>query len=120
MRVQGTKPSTWIAAALVMGLLLALSLPGVNRPRTSRRFESSKNSRKIAVAILSYHNAHLQFPPPAGHDKDGLQLLSWRVHVLPFLGEQDLYNEFHLNEPWDSEHNKSLIARMPAVFKNPA
>jgi hypothetical protein len=35
---------------------------------------------------------------------------------LPYLGEEELYKEFHLNEPWDSEHNKKLLDRMPAVY----
>ena len=30
-----------------------------------------------------------------------------------------MYNEFHLDEPWDSEHNKALIAKMPASFRDP-
>ena len=31
-----------------------------------------------------------------------------------------LYDKFHLDEPWDSEHNKKLIAEMPAVFQSRA
>jgi len=42
---------------------------------------------------------------------------AWRVLILPFLDRQDLYQQFHLDEPWDSEHNKKLIAKMPAVFR---
>ena len=45
--------------------------------------------------------------------------MSWRVHILPYLEQQALYNEFHLDEPWDSEHNKKLIAKMPAVYAEP-
>ncbi len=43
--------------------------------------------------------------------------LSWRVHLLPFLEEQTLYDRFHLEEPWDSEHNLSLLEFMPEVFR---
>ena len=39
--------------------------------------------------------------------------------ILPFLEEEKLYKEFHLDEPWDSEHNRKLLTRMPKVFKNP-
>jgi hypothetical protein len=46
--------------------------------------------------------------------------LSWRVAILPFIEQQELYNEFKLDEPWDSEHNKPLIARMPETFSIPA
>ena len=52
-------------------------------------------------------------------DANGKRLLSWRVLILPYLDQANLYNEFHLNEPWDSEHNIKLVAKMPAVFKPP-
>ena len=60
------------------------------------------------------------FPPAASYDKKGNALLSWRVHLLPYLGEEKLYKEFHLDEPWDSDNNRRLIARMPAVFRSTA
>ena len=40
---------------------------------------------------------------------DGKPLLSWRVRMLPQLGQQALYDEFHQDEPWDSPHNKALF-----------
>jgi RNA polymerase sigma factor (sigma-70 family) len=49
----------------------------------------------------------------------GRPLLSWRVEILPFLGEQELYKLFKRDEPWDSEHNKKLLARMPTVYAPP-
>lgn len=30
-----------------------------------------------------------------------------------------LYEHFHLDEPWDSEHNRSLLKYMPDVFRCP-
>jgi hypothetical protein len=45
-----------------------------------------------------------------------LPLLSWRVAILPFIEQQDLYKEFKMEEPWDSPHNKKLLARMPKTF----
>lgn len=46
-------------------------------------------------------------------------MLSWRVHLLPFIGEKTLFDEFHHDEPWYSEHNKKLIDRMPELFRAP-
>jgi hypothetical protein len=45
--------------------------------------------------------------------------LSWRVALLPFLDEEALYKQFHLDEPWDSPHNRALVARMPAIYADP-
>jgi hypothetical protein len=49
-------------------------------------------------------------------DKDGKPLLSWRVAILPFLEEADLYKQFKLDEPWDSDNNKKLVEKMPKVY----
>jgi prepilin-type processing-associated H-X9-DG protein len=83
-----------------------------------RQARAGANLRKILTAIHNYHDAHSRFPAEASYDKAGKPLLSWRVHLLPHLGEGKLYKEFHLDEPWDSPHNKKLIARMPAVFRS--
>jgi hypothetical protein len=41
------------------------------------------------------------------------------VQLLPYLGEDALYKQFNLKEPWDSEHNKKLVEKMPKVFESP-
>jgi hypothetical protein len=46
--------------------------------------------------------------------------LSWRVLLLPHLGEEDLYRHFRLDEPWDSPHNIELLPRMPNAFRRPS
>jgi serine/threonine protein kinase len=75
------------------------------------------NMKQVAVALQAMHKAHNSFPPAALSDpRTGRPLLSWRVAVLPHLGEEALYREFKLDEPWDSPHNRSLMQRMPAVF----
>jgi len=83
------------------------------------RRETNKNHFKtIMIALHNYHDAYKMFPPRDElRDKQGKTGLSWRVHVLPFIDEQKLYEEFHLDEPWDSPHNKTLIERMPKVYQ---
>lgn len=76
------------------------------------------NLKQIGLAFHNYHDTNGRFPAHGGPgypDAPG-KGLSWRVHLLPYLEEFALYNEFNLDEPWDSEHNKALIPRMPAVF----
>jgi len=79
-----------------------------------------KNSLKqIGLAFHNYHDTFLKFPRADG-DGDGLKTgLSWRVHLLPFLDEAPLYNQFHMDEAWDSDHNKTLISQMPMLFRSP-
>ncbi|MBI1904004.1 MAG: DUF1559 domain-containing protein [Planctomycetia bacterium] len=75
------------------------------------------NLKEIGLAMHTYHDARGQLPEPASLDKNNKALLSWRVHLLPYLGEEELYRQFKLNEPWDSDHNKKLVAKIPKVFQ---
>lgn len=70
----------------------------------------------VLEALAKYNDENDAFPAPAIRDEAGNAMLSWRVAILPQLGQEELYNQFHLNEPWDSEHNKTLIAKMPENF----
>jgi RNA polymerase sigma factor (sigma-70 family) len=71
---------------------------------------------RIGSAMQSYLDTYKVYPGPALFSKGGKPLLSWRVALLPYLNEGDLYRQFRLDEPWDSAHNKPLLARMPAVY----
>jgi prepilin-type processing-associated H-X9-DG protein len=71
--------------------------------------------KNMATSMLIFESEHRHFPT-AICDKDGRPLLSWRVAILPNIGQKALYDEFHLDEPWDSPHNKPLVAKMPDVF----
>ena len=86
----------------------------------ARRSQCTNNLKQIALAMHNYHDAYRTFPPAYSKGTDGKPLLSWRVHILPYLEQKSLYDEFHKDEPWDSEHNKSLISRMPAVYACPS
>ncbi len=86
----------------------------------ARRSQCTNNLKQIGLAVPGYHRAHGTFPPAFSKSPDGKPLLSWRVLILPYLGQKALYDEFRLDEPWDSEHNKTLISRMPAVYTCPS
>lgn len=95
-------------------------LPEMIRPALKEAADAkSLNSLKqLALAFHNYSEVYRHFPSHggSGNPEGQGQGLSWRVHLLPYVEEFGLYQEFHLDEPWDSEHNKSLIPRMPAVF----
>jgi len=83
----------------------------------ARRASSSNQLKQIGIAMHNYLDVHKSFPG-AAKCKDGKRLLSWRVLILPFVEQQALYEQFHLDEPWDSEHNRKLIPRMPDVYRS--
>ena len=55
---------------------------------------------------------------PDWFDADGQSKLSWRVHLLPLLGEAELHARFKLDEDWDSEHNLELLEEIPEIFQS--
>jgi prepilin-type processing-associated H-X9-DG protein len=107
---------------VVPAMLIALLLPAIQAAReAARRLQCTNNLKQIALAMHRYAAANGEsFPPAAIYDKRGKPLLSWRVLILPHLGQDSLYQKFHLDEPWDSPHNKPLVDQIPAPFQCPS
>lgn len=83
---------------------------------------SASKLKSLGLAFYNFHDVHsYEFPPYAFTPIDPLTQrarLSWRVYLLPYLGYQDLYNQFRLNENWDSPHNLTLLNKMPEEFRS--
>ncbi|MCL4206319.1 MAG: DUF1559 domain-containing protein [Pirellulaceae bacterium] len=97
-------------------------LDGIQKTRNTRNHRDDKclaNLRQIAVAIQQYHDFHGCFPPAYFVDEAGTPVHSWRVLVLPFLGYQELYDQYRFDEPWDGEHNRKLLDKMPSIYRCP-
>jgi hypothetical protein len=84
------------------------------------RAQSDNNLRQLAFAMHNFAARNFgELPPVAILRADGKPLLSWRVAILPYIEKSNLYLGFKLDEPWDSEHNKKLLAKMPELFASP-
>jgi len=120
--VEGDRLVVQLNAARTRATLLAAQDPlrALQLARWSE--QNSLRLRQLALGVLNHESAKHAFPPAYLADGDDKPLLSWRVCVLPFLGEPELalYRQFHLDEPWDSPHNKALIPKMPEMFRSPA
>ena len=104
-----------------MGRLWKKSGPDLDRLReASRRQIATNNLKQIMLAMHNYADATGKLPAAGVKlpGKPGVGL-SWRVMILPYIEQKALYDLFKLDEPWDSEHNKKLIARMPKLFAKP-
>jgi hypothetical protein len=104
--------------ASATGAFLGQAALGVVKRAESAEVKS--HLKQLAIAMHNYHDVYKQFPPAAIYSAQGRPLLSWRVALLPFLDPSErnaaLYKQFHLDEAWDSPHNKPLIAKMPDIF----
>jgi hypothetical protein len=85
--------------------------------RAAERRDPREQLRQIGIAFHNYHDVHDQFP--VAISADGKPLLSWRVALLPFLKEGKLFDEFKLDEPWDSAHNRTLVEKLPPIYRDP-
>lgn len=104
-------------------LMLTLCLQGCGGGREAAIRTQKKNvMKRIALAFHNYHDGNGHFPSvdSNGKEDEAWNLgkgLSWRVHLLPYLGEAALYEQFKFDEAWDSEHNIALVKEMPVIFR---
>jgi WD40 repeat protein len=84
---------------------------------STRGTVARRNLQAISLAMVNYADANSHgMAPSVVKAKDGKALYSWRVELLPWLEHEELYKQFKLDEPWDSEHNRKLLDKMPAVY----
>ncbi|GIW80321.1 MAG: hypothetical protein KatS3mg105_2128 [Gemmatales bacterium] len=110
-----------VSASLQMSQKLLSELPPMIESigRKANQVDTQNNLKMIGLAFHDYHDTYGEFPRAAITRGGGKPLLSWRVAILPFIGQGQLYRQFKLDEPWDSPHNKKLLAKMPKVFETP-
>ncbi|KAA5544684.1 DUF1559 domain-containing protein [Roseiconus nitratireducens] len=127
--VDGKRPvGVIIAAGVVLTLLVCLIFAvvrfggsSVTRLTEMRlRNASIKNLEAIAGALNAYAADHGTYPPAILRDDAGRPLHSWRVLILPYLGEQETYDLFDLSKPWDDEINLQASYETPGVYQHPS
>ena len=102
-----------IVVVLVLLLLPAFETRGPHPPWVS----CHNNLKQIALAIHNYHDVHGCLPPAYLPDQDGKPMHSWRVLILPYMEESDLYAQYDFSEPWDGPNNRRLAPQMPYVYR---
>ena len=109
------------ASLTLLTLLLVLVVPMLGVPGDNK-LESSNNLKELGLAMMFYVDDYGHLPPAVLRDPalaDRGQPYSWRVALLPYLGEKELFSQYRRDEPWDSPANKAVLARMPRVFAAP-
>ena len=109
-------------------LLIALLLPAVQKVREAAARKASQNNLKqIAIAQAIHDDANNKLPspyyyvgPPGGEPSAQSDRLSWRVAMLPFIEQDNLYLKFQLAEPWNSATNRPLSQYTIKTYQHPA
>jgi hypothetical protein len=107
--------SAQAVSSVLVGILLPLRASVQAR---SARLEAMIRFHEVGLATHNFHAAYHRLPT-SSYDKQGRPLLSWRVFISPFLGQDALFGQFRLDEPWNSEHNLALLEKMPDVYRDP-
>ena len=112
-----------ISRSKILADYLAIEmLTRLNYTEAFNRRQCSDNVYAISLAMLIYEKQHGSLPPAYTVDQDGKLLHSWRVLLLPYLGEEakELYDKIRLDEPWDSEHNRQFHDAAVAFYQCPS
>ena len=116
-RRRGAKQLRRVCAAVAFGLSMWLVVWLIGAVAAAREAARQTMCRghlcALKTALLSYHDVYGSFPPAYVDGPDGRRWHSWRTLLLPFVDQQDAYDQYDFNEPWDGPHNRRLAERTP-------
>jgi len=111
----------WLASSVLAGVLI---IPQLVLPRGNfepvRRTRCNNNLKQIGYALHKYHDEFGVFPPAYISDEDGRPMHSWRVLILPYVEQLELYEKYDFSEPWDGPKNIKLLKQRPNVYSCPS
>jgi hypothetical protein len=109
-----------VGLALALGAAAGLVLRAVDRSREAvYRSRCVAHLLTINLALQLYHGQHGAFPPAVVTDAQGRPMHSWRVLILPHLGDRATYAAYNFAQPWDGPDNRPLGAAAPRAFVCP-
>lgn len=110
--------ATCIAAlAAFLAMLMLDRYAGYRAARNSRCMSQIRN---VSLALQTYAtNNNGKLPPAYIADADGRPMHSWRVLLLPYLGDEGraLYDQYHFDEPWNGPNNSKLADQIPEIYR---
>lgn len=92
-----------------------------NNRRAAMQAACVGHLKQIMLALHNYHEQNGSFPPSFLADATGRPAHSWRILILPYLGEPNIrtYNSYNFSEPWDGPNNRALAASIPSTYVCP-
>lgn len=118
----------------IIGLLIALLLPAVAAVReAARKTACANNLKQISLAVLQYAGANQDRLPPtwATHRNaegkwqecnriDLFHSFGWRTTILPFLEEQNLFDQIDFKKAAGAEQNLAVLATLQPMYQCPS
>ncbi len=112
--------TSWATLVLLIGVFGYWMTISAGTPRpVSIQQVCHNNLRMIDLALRQYHQTYGSFPPALVRDGSGKPMHSWRILILPFLGANDLYQQYRFDEAWDGPNNRKMHSREMPVYVCP-
>lgn len=109
----------WSSLIFLFGFCCLFAPMSRNVRGAAIRSSCANNIRQMMIAMLNYESAHGVFPEASMLDANGKPAHSWRVLLLPFMEENNLYQQYRFDEPWDGPNNRKLAKLMPEPYRCP-
>jgi hypothetical protein len=104
----------------VGGILVALIVPAIAKVQeAANRTKTLNHLKEIGLAEHNHLDTMRFFPSPR-HQPQPPQMnaadLSWRVSILPFLEQDNLFRQFDKNADWNNPNNQRFLPMMPPQY----
>jgi len=116
-----------LVAMAIIAVLIAILLPAVQSAReASRRTSCRNNLKQIGLALNSYHETYLMFPPGwigvtnQQFDANGPSGLSWGAFCLPMIEQYAAAKTLNYKVPVTDPANATLQVLKVEVFRCPS
>jgi hypothetical protein len=104
---------------LIVACVVAGGWRNSAKAQDERQNQTRNNLKQLVLALYNYYDVNKHFPPAVVMGPDGKTPHSWRVEILPFLDQNKLFQQYKMDEPWDSPSNKKLLERIPEPLRSP-
>jgi Protein of unknown function (DUF1559) len=106
-----------IMSLVTCGYLLVLAVLGAREDACKSQCKS--HLKQIGLGLVNYCDTYGCYPPPYVADESGRPMHSWRVLILPFIDENELYGRYRFDEPWNGPNNRRLHDTAIRMFSCP-
>ncbi len=122
MRRRGFTLIELLVVISIIGVLIALLLPAVQRAReAARRISCTNNLKQIGIAFHSYHDAHNRLPIgytfTPGYIRGGF---GWGAMILPEVEQEPLFDATNFSLPLWNESNTTTATTAVSFFLCPS
>lgn len=130
-RKPGFTMMEFIVVVAIVGTMVALILPAIQKARQSARKSTCRNNmRQIGIAFHNYHEDFSSFPMPYSLDypledyvspgpTDSLNSHSWGQMLLPYLDRGPLYTQIDMTCPSLSAETRDIWNSVVQGFGGP-